>query len=405
MGGINYYVRYVRIEYCTNLYFQQEEGEFYNVPIDLSEEKLEEIKEKFEEMKMEKSKEAEKLRVENEIDWNMVRKYTPDDFVFLHVLGRGSFGKVLLANLRETSEVYAIKVLKKDVIVQDDDVDCTMSEKRVLSLQNKSPFLTALHSSFQTAERLYLVMEYINGGDLMYHIQRIGKFKEPQACFYSAEIALALFYLHQEHIIYRDLKLDNVMLDSEGHIKLADFGMCKEGIYDTYTTKTFCGTPDYIAPEIIAYIPYGASVDWWAFGVLLFEMLVGQPPFDGEDEDELFQSIMDHAPSYPRSMSREAVILCKGLLTKNPKRRLGSLNDEESDIKGALFFRMINWERLSKLEVQPPFKPKVKDDRDTCNFDKEFIRERTELTPVDVAFIQNIEQKDFDGFDFTNTSY
>ncbi|XP_073841837.1 protein kinase C isoform X1 [Musca autumnalis] len=326
------------------------------------------------------------------------------DFNFIKVLGKGSFGKVMLAEKKGTDEIYAIKVLKKDAIIQDDDVDCTMTEKRILALAANHPFLTALHSCFQTPDRLFFVMEYVNGGDLMFQIQKARRFEAARAAFYAAEVTLALQFLHCHGVIYRDLKLDNILLDQEGHCKLADFGMCKEGIMNGVLTTTFCGTPDYIAPEILKEQEYGASVDWWALGVLMYEMMAGQPPFEADNEDELFESIMHDDVLYPVWLSREAVSILKGFLTKNPQQRLGCSGDE-NEIRRHPFFSRLDWDELEKRNIKPPFRPKMKNPRDANNFDTEFTKEEPVLTPIPNDVVRCINQDEFAGFSFVNPKF
>uniref|UniRef100_A0A8C3AHT4 Protein kinase C n=1 Tax=Cyclopterus lumpus TaxID=8103 RepID=A0A8C3AHT4_CYCLU len=324
------------------------------------------------------------------------------DFNFIKVLGKGSFGKVMLAELKGTEEVYAVKVLKKDVILQDDDVDCTMTEKRILALARRHPYLTQLYCCFQTRDRLFFVMEYVNGGDLMFQIQRSRKFDEPRSRFYAAEVTSALMFLHRNGVIYRDLKLDNILLDAEGHCKLADFGMCKEGIKNGVTTTTFCGTPDYIAPEILQELEYGASVDWWALGVLMYEMMAGQPPFEADNEDDLFESILHDDVLYPVWLSKEAVSILRAFMTKNPAKRLGCVVSQgcEEAIKAHAFFREIDWVLLEQRKVKPPFKPRIKTKRDVNNFDQDFTKEDPVLTPTDEAIIRQINQEEFKDFSY-----
>ncbi|OWK02769.1 PRKCD [Cervus elaphus hippelaphus] len=333
--------------------------------------------------------------------WESSTKCSIDNFTFIKVLGKGSFGKVLLAELKGKKEFFAIKALKKDVVLIDDDVECTMVEKRVLALAGDHPFLTHLFCTFQTKDHLFFVMEFLNGGDLMYHIQDKGRFELSRATFYAAEIVCGLQFLHQKGIIYRDLKLDNVLLDHTGHIKIADFGMCKENMSGDKQASTFCGTPDYIAPEILQGLKYSFSVDWWSFGVLLYEMLIGQSPFHGDDEDELFESIRVDSPYYPRWITRESKDILEKLLERDINKRLGVTGN----IKIHPFFKTINWVLLEKRAVEPPFKPKVKSPGDYSNFDQEFLNEKPRLSYSDKNLIDSMDQTAFAGFSFVNPKF
>eukprot|EP00045_Choanoeca_perplexa_P013320 m.150710 g.150710 ORF g.150710 m.150710 type:complete len:687 (-) comp16319_c0_seq2:228-2288(-) len=327
-----------------------------------------------------------------------------DDYALLKVLGRGSFGKVLLAEHKKTKSIVAIKVLKKVGILEDDDVECAMTEKTVLAMATQHPFLTAITCSFQTVDKLFFVMAFVPGGDLMYQIQRSRKFDQARAQFYCAEIVCALLFLHKRGVIYRDLKLDNVMLDGDGHAMLADFGMCKMGIKDGNGTDTFCGTPDYLAPEILREQTYDGSVDWWALGVLTYEMLVGQPPFDAEDEEELFDAICHEDVLYPVWVTKEGQSLISSFLTRSVPKRLGCGPNGEENIKAHAFFAGLDWLALENKELEPPFKPKVKSAMDVGNFDADFTSEATQLTPTDTKLVEGIDQAEFEGFTFVDAS-
>lgn len=305
-----------------------------------------------------------------------------ESFKLLSVLGRGHFGKVILAQYKSTNEYFAIKALKKGDIIARDEVDSLLSEKRIFEVANaiRHPFLVNLFACFQTEQHVCFVMEYAAGGDLMMHIHA-DVFSEPRAVFYAACVVLGLQYLHDNNIIYRDLKLDNLLLDTDGYVKIADFGLCKEGMGWGDRTGTFCGTPEFLAPEVLTETSYTRAVDWWGLGVLIFEMLVGESPFPGEDEGEVFDSIVNDEVRYPRTLSLEAIALMRRLLRKNPERRLGSSERDAEDVKKQAFFRNVNWEQLLLRKVKPPFVPSINNLEDVSNFDSEFTSEAAVLTP------------------------
>ncbi|XP_029595258.1 serine/threonine-protein kinase N1 isoform X1 [Salmo trutta] len=326
------------------------------------------------------------------------------DFRLIAVLGRGHFGKVLLSEYKKTGSIYAIKALKKGDIVARDEVESLMCEKRIFETVNVShhPFLVNLFACFQTPEHVCFVMEYTAGGDLMMHIHA-DVFTEPRAVFYSACVVLGLQFLHDHKIVYRDLKLDNLLLDTDGYVKIADFGLCKEGMGYGDRTSTFCGTPEFLAPEVLTDTSYTRAVDWWGLGVLIYEMLVGESPFPGDDEEEVFDSIVNDEVRYPRFLSTEAIAIMRRLLRRNPERRLGSGEKDADEIKKQPFFRGLDWEALLQRKLPPPFVPSIKGQEDVSNFDEEFTAEPPALTPPrEPRTLSRKDQDSFCDFDYVS---
>ncbi len=303
-----------------------------------------------------------------------------ENYQILKLIGKGNFGKVVLAKQIPTGLLVAIKAIPKSAVEENDEIENIFIERDIFKITNKEshPFLVQLVSFFEDGKNFYFVMEYIAGGDLMFHIQK-QRFTEYQAKYFAAQILLAIEYLHKHEILYRDLKLDNIMLTADGHVKLTDFGLCKPGMDWRAQTKTFCGTPEFIAPEILSSKPYTKAVDWWAYGVLLYELILGQSPFGGRNEAEVFHSIMAGRVYFPSKISPEAKDLIQRLLVRNPKLRLGYGPNDSGPIRKHPFFRDINFDRLLMRLDQSPYIPIIRHASVASNFDPTFTKEQPDI--------------------------
>ncbi|KAJ3345143.1 camp-dependent protein kinase catalytic subunit [Entophlyctis luteolus] len=292
------------------------------------------------------------------------------DFSIKRTLGTGSFGRVHLVKMLSTGSYYALKALTKKDIVRMHQVEHILNEKKILAALDM-PFLVGMVASFQDAEHLYFVLEYVQGGELFSFLRKSGRFEAHVARFYAAQVALAFEYLHSRHIVYRDLKPENLLIDSRGHLKITDFGFAKH-IKDDLTW-TLCGTPDYLAPEIIKAKGYGRSVDWWALGILIYEqwakMISGFPPFGDDDNIRLFEKITACKLRFPEGFDRKAKELCKCLITPDLSKRYGNLRRGAADVKDHAWFEPIDWDKLVRYDVKAPYIPAISGASDTSNFE------------------------------------
>jgi serine/threonine protein kinase len=323
----------------------------------------------------------------NDIDEknNIIINY--NSFEILELIGGGSFGKVFKVKLKGTNNIYAMKVLNKGYLIKKKLLRYAITECNVLK-QSNCPFILKLHYSFQTPENLYMILDYCPIGDLSYQIQ-LNLFEEDEAKFYIAELILAIEYLHQHDIIYRDLKPENILIDSDGHVKLADFGLAKENVSTNVPNKTFCGSPQYLSPEMLSKEGTTKASDIYGIGAILFELISGAPPFFNQDENLMYKNISENKLLFPEFFSEELKDLLKKMLNKNPKNRIGIENDK-SDLKNHEFFRDINWDDIMKKKVKPPVE--MVDVREEYD-----LKEKVEFRDVDYnkdnQFIKRI--KDF----------
>jgi serum/glucocorticoid-regulated kinase 2 len=324
-----------------------------------------------------------------------------DAFDLLKVVGKGSFGKVMQVRKKDTCRIYALKTIRKLHIVSRSEVNHTLAERTVLA-QINNPFIVPLKFSFQSPEKLYLVLAFVNGGELFHHLQREGKFSVWRSKFYAAELLCALECLHGFNVIYRDLKPENILLDYTGHIALCDFGLCKLNMAEQDKTNTFCGTPEYLAPELLLGQGYTKAVDWWTLGVLLYEMMTGLPPFYDENVQEMYRKILEDPLRFPDDIDKDARTLLTGLLMRDPARRMGTQGPAE--IKSHPFFKDIDWRKLMAKKYQPPFKPSVESAVDTSNFDQEFTSEEPMDSVVADSHLSETVQRKFENWSYNPAS-
>ncbi|EFQ98218.1 AGC/AKT protein kinase [Nannizzia gypsea CBS 118893] len=348
------------------------------------------------------------------------KQFGPNDFQILKLIGKGTFGQVYQVRKKDTQRIYAMKVLSKKVIIQKKEIAHTLGERNILvrTAMTDSPFIVGLKFSFQTPTDLYLVTDYMSGGELFWHLQKEGRFLEARAKFYIAELILALQHLHDHDIVYRDLKPENILLDANGHIALCDFGLSKANLTKDDTTNTFCGTTEYLAPEVLLNeTGYTKMVDFWSLGVLVFEMCCGWSPFYAEDTQQMYKNIAFGKVRFPRdALSAEGRNFVKGLLNRNPEHRLG-YRDDAKELMAHPFFHDIDWVVLANKGVIPPFKPTLTSVMDTSYFDPEFttaLEQSASLNARAAALANGLNpagtplspgmQANFKGFTFVNES-
>jgi len=327
---------------------------------------------------------------------NEGKKVGKEDFDLMCVIGRGSFGKVMQVRHKMTNQIYAMKVMRKDAIIAKNQVTHTIDEKHILQ-KIKHPFIVNLNYAFQTKDKLYMIMDFVNGGELFFHLKNETRFDEDRVRFYAAEISSALIHLHSHGIIYRDLKPENILLDINGHIVITDFGLSKE-IFDDHT-DTFCGTPEYLSPEVLRGEGHSFPVDWWSLGTLVYEMLTGLPPFYSKSIKVMYKRILESPLRFPEGMSDDSIDLLEKLLERDPGQRLCG-----AQIREHSFFSGIDWNLLDQKKNMPPWKPPVTSKIDTNCIDPHFKSQ----TPGDSlvtgpAWLAELSEEDkdlFDGFTF-----
>eukprot|EP01121_Diplochlamys_sp_Union-15-3_P002120 TRINITY_DN1183_c0_g2_i1.p1 TRINITY_DN1183_c0_g2~~TRINITY_DN1183_c0_g2_i1.p1 ORF type:complete len:412 (-),score=44.68 TRINITY_DN1183_c0_g2_i1:141-1376(-) len=321
-----------------------------------------------------------------------------EDFLILKKIGEGGYGKVYQVQRKDKPEqIFAMKVLRKDFVIQQDVVENTKTERDVLK-KVRHPFIVGLRYAFQTAGRLYLIMDFINGGQLFYHLRREAMFSEQWVRFYAVELILALEHLHSHGIIHRDLKPENILLDTQGHIILTDFGFAKENISDQNRATSFCGTMEYMSPEMIKKLPYGRETDWWSLGVLIYDMLIGRPPFKSKNQGALAKMILKQTFKLPKYLTPSACNLIRGLIQRDVSKRLNVLQ-----LKSHPFFKGVDWAKYSARAVPPPFCPVTKDGiLDTSNFDLEFTC-TANLTFSPDPKLSTSQDRYFEGFTYVRS--
>lgn len=341
------------------------------------------------------------------------RRIGPDDFEAIRLVGKGTFGQVYQVRKKDTNRIYAMKILSKKVIVQKKEIAHTIGERDILvrTALTDSHFIVGLKFSFQTPSDLYLVTDYMSGGELFWHLQKEGRFAEDRAKFYIAELIIALEHLHDNDIVYRDLKPENILLDANGHIALCDFGLSKANLSTNGTTNTFCGTTEYLAPEVLLDDKgYTKMVDFWSLGVLVFEMCCGWSPFYAEDTQQMYKNIAFGKVRFPKdALSSEGRNFVKGLLNRNPRHRLGA-NDDARELQAHPFFHDIDWNLVKARKIQPPFKPQITaGETDASNFDPEFTQASTSVMrrgflPMGSTPLSPGIQAKFQGFTYVGES-